>query len=171
MTPENILVDQEGNTYLSYFNMYIRCSVPYEYLTPEELLEEVEPGKSSVQLPRMANVWKLGVLAYELAYGVPPFCIQELVYLTLNDVDPVMRYPFLDNKSPEFHSFLESILRKRPSTRLGANNFFEEFRATKWLKDINWEAYRRSNVTSRKYFKALRLEDNFAESSSIEYIY
>jgi hypothetical protein len=45
--------------------MYIKCAVPYEYLTPEELVA-VQQGKDTtvVEFPKMSNIWKLGILAY-----------------------------------------------------------------------------------------------------------
>lgn len=150
--------------------MYIRCSIPYEYLTPEELLS-VDCKAPVVQYPRMANIWKLGVLLFELAYGVPPFGIQELLNIALGKADPVVKRPEALGKSAEFHRFLEALLRRRPEDRLGFGSFFEEIRGTSWLRDMNWEAYRRSNVPLRKYFKNLRLSQNYVESSSIEYLY
>ncbi len=44
--------------------MYIKCAVPYEYLTPEELVA-IQQGKDTVvEFPKMSNIWKLGILAY-----------------------------------------------------------------------------------------------------------
>jgi serine/threonine protein kinase len=59
-------------------------------------------------------MWKIGVLAYELAYGVPPFSIQELVYITLQDEEPTLRHPRVNAKSADFRDFLRSIFRKDP---------------------------------------------------------
>ena len=75
--PENILVDSHGSTYLSLFSSHFNCQTPDEYWSPEEvnLLMKGIPIKH----PRMVSMWRLGVTLYELAFGVPPFPLIEIV--------------------------------------------------------------------------------------------
>lgn len=71
---ENILMDDVGNVYLTDFGMakIVRknelamtfCGTP-EYLCPEVIL--------GYGCDRTADWWSLGILTYEMMYGLPPF--------------------------------------------------------------------------------------------------
>jgi serine/threonine protein kinase len=92
--------------------MYILCNPPYEYLSPEEILN-INNGMPLTSA-KMTNMWKIGVVAYELAYGIPPFSIQELVYTIVRDEKLTLKYPWNNAKSAAFQDFLRSIFRKNP---------------------------------------------------------
>lgn len=118
----------------------------------------------------MINIWQVGVLAYEIAYGVPPFAGKEIIHTVFYEKEFNLRFPKYGAKSGEFRSFLGDILKKQPEDRLGWKDF-SEIRNCRWLREVNWEAYRRSHVTVRKYFKNIQLEDNFAGEGNVEYIF
>ena len=87
LKPENVLFDENGYVKLTDFglakNIKINeqartfCGTP-EYLAPEVILDK---GSN-----RPADWWSLGILAYEMIFGIPPFYskdVQEMYKRTL----------------------------------------------------------------------------------------
>ena len=88
-----------------------------------------------------ADWWALGVLAYEMIVGFPPFAskTQEKMFEMIKKKDPA----FPDAKkhgitmSPECVDFIKSCLTKNPDSRLGTKNGFKDIAAHPWFADIN----------------------------------
>ncbi len=78
MKPENILLDENGNAALADFGIskyleldertYSFVGTP-EYVAPE-IINQTGHGKT-------VDVWCLGILLYEMTYGIPPFYNKE----------------------------------------------------------------------------------------------
>lgn len=59
-------------------------------------------------------MWKVAVMAYELAYGVPPFDSKTLMRVAFTDEGITVRNPRMNAKTVEFREFIEGILKKDP---------------------------------------------------------
>lgn len=46
-----------------------------------------------IKYPKMANIWKLGITIFELAYGVPPFPMVEILSAVLSNREFKLRFP------------------------------------------------------------------------------
>lgn len=63
------------------------------------------------------NLWKLGMLLYELAYHKLPFPIEYVAYRTQHYEHIKVHFPERDIYSIEFHHFLKSLICKDPIIR------------------------------------------------------
>lgn len=91
---ENILMDEDGNVYVSDFGMakqlkrgektYTFCGTP-EYLSPEVLLEK--------GCNLSTDWWSLGVLCYEMMYGWPPFYNENQQIMFKLIVEGKLKFP------------------------------------------------------------------------------
>lgn len=112
---ENILLDTDGYAKLTDFGLakFVKkeevaltfCGTP-EYLAPEVIL-----GKGH---NRPADWWTLGILIYEMLYGIPPFYSSSV-----NDMyKKAIREKVLFRKNPETSNDAKDIilrlLRKNP---------------------------------------------------------
>ena len=130
--PENILVTSCKIMKLADFGLGIDCSAErpvtrcgtLDYLSPEVLLcpdkkspEENKEKTMFVYGPKV-DVWAIGILAYELIVGFPPF-ERDSRLETFNDImNTEPNYPH--NMSSEAKSFIRDALNKSSETRLDA---------------------------------------------------
>ena len=105
------------------------CGTP-EYLAPEVFLGR---GYNSA-----ADCWALGVLAWELVAGAPPWSTgkrdkwrQIVVYEAILVGLP----PFPGHFSETLMEFLKALLERKPERRLGARGVKKE---AAWLEGVEW---------------------------------
>ncbi|CAK78829.1 unnamed protein product (macronuclear) [Paramecium tetraurelia] len=137
---ENILMDDVGNVFLTDFGMakIVRknelamtfCGTP-EYLCPEVIL--------GYGCDKTADWWSLGILTYEMMYGLPPFYNknQTIMFKLIKEAE--LRFPERPEVSKEAKDFISRLLVRDRFARLGAKGDFQELIAHPWFKDINWE--------------------------------
>jgi protein kinase A/protein kinase X len=123
LKPENIMVDSEGYPKLIDMGFAKKmhgqktstiCGTP-EYLAPEML------DRKSKGYTKVVDYWGIGILAYELLVGYPPFYYND---------DPNNIYKKIKNAVIEFPEFIGlrarhlilQLLNPNPSRRLGARD-------------------------------------------------
>ncbi len=125
MKPQNILIGSGGVIKLCDFGFARAMSqstivlqsikgTPL-YMAPE--LVQEQPYNHSVDL------WSFGIILYELFVGEPPFYSNKLNSLIQLIIKNTVKYP--ENMSPEFKSFLQGLLQKEPSKRIGWPDLLE----------------------------------------------
>ena len=138
---ENILLDNEGHVKLVDFGLCAEgilngqthtdtsCGT-LQYLAPEVL--ERLPNDCG------ADLWGLGVLAYEMMLGTFPFAGDTEEGLLLNIHETPIRLPFQLSEPAKL--FVSALLKENPAERLGYDHKMgrEEFRAASFFSQIDW---------------------------------
>lgn len=136
---ENLLLDENGYAKLADFGLakFIKeedkaltfCGTP-EYLAPEVIL-----GKGH---NRPADWWSLGILIYEMIYGIPPFYSSsvQMMYKKAVTRDVVFK-PGIDI-SDEGKDIIVKLLNKTPEKRLGSLADSLEVLSHPWFSSLNW---------------------------------
>ncbi len=96
-----------------------------EYLSPELIM-----GKG---LNYTADWWSLGVLIYEMLFGIPPFCSKNVQSMYKKIIWDSVQFPIDVAVSPEAKDLIQKLMIKNPATRLGANNDSLEILSHPWL--------------------------------------
>ena len=134
LKPENVLLDAEGHVKLTDFglskDLNYACSTTTfcgtsEYLAPE--IVRREPYTFAV------DWWAIGILTYELLFGVTPFAHPNRARLFQNilEKDPV----FPPSVSPEVLQFITTVLNKDPLKRPG----FEQIKTMPFFGGMNFD--------------------------------
>lgn len=139
LKPENVLLDENGFARLTDFGLakLIKhtdiaktfCGTP-EYMAPEIIMHK--------GCNRPADWWSLGILAYELMFGAPPFYshdVQEMYRKTC--IDP-LKFPAKSGVSKTAMDFCAGLLVKCCSRRLGSVADSLEVMNHSWFSDIDW---------------------------------
>lgn len=147
MKPENLLLDADGHIRLTDFGLSkdslhnggltkTFCGTP-EYLAPE-VIKQSEQGYG-----KAVDWWALGVLIFEMRYGVPPFYHENLktMYEDILHKD----IPFPKSFSPQEREIISGLMEREPRDRLGYNGA-EEVKASTFFISIDFERLYRKEV-------------------------
>ena len=80
------------------------------YLAPEEICDFSH--KVSAEL---TNLWKIGMLLYEVAFACLPFPLEYLACCLRHKKKVSLRFP--GGRSPQFASFIREVLAVNPEVR------------------------------------------------------
>ena len=142
LKPENILLDAEGHIVLTDFGLCKEnmefgettktfCGTP-EYLAPE-VLRKQEYGQP-------VDWWCLGVVTYEMMYGLPPFYSRDVAEMYDNILHKPLKLPQRSSLiSPNARQLLEGLLQKDKNLRLGSLKGAAEVMAHPFFGSINWD--------------------------------
>ena len=136
---ENILLDDQGYAKLTDFGLakFVKsdekaltfCGTP-EYLSPELLLGH---GHN-----RPADWWSLGVLIYEMLYGVPPFYSSNVQNMYKKIVREQVVFRPEVNVSDLGKDLINKLLLKDQGVRLGSQADSLEVLSHPWFADLDW---------------------------------
>lgn len=136
---ENLLLDEHGFCKLTDFGLAKFISQEEKALTfcgtPEYLSPEVILGKGH---NRPADWWSLGVLIYEMIYGIPPFYSSNVqtMYRKAIREQPVFK-PGV-KISENCKDLILKLLTKEQTKRLGAQADSLEVLSHPWFADLDW---------------------------------
>lgn len=86
--------------------------------------------------------WSLGILIYELVFGVTPFRGARRDETFENIIKAPLRFPQKPIISDECRDLIEKLLVKDVAKRLGSKSGAEEVKAHPFFKGINWALLR-----------------------------
>jgi len=138
LKPENILMMSNGYSKLTDFGFakilepgartYTLCGTP-EYIAPEVLLNKGH-GKP-------VDWWTLGILAYEMIVGQPPFCDEEPMGIYQKILAGKVYFPKYFDKNAK--ALVKKILVADLSKRYGnLKDGPDDILKSKWLQTINF---------------------------------
>jgi serine/threonine protein kinase len=140
LKPENILIDKDGHIILTDFGLCKEnvkygdttstfCGTP-EYLAPEVLRKQ--------DYGRPVDWWCLGVVTYEMMYGLPPFYSRDVAEM----YDGILHKPLRlrPTVTPAARSLLEGLLQKDKNHRLGSGSRdYRDIMDHAFFSHINWD--------------------------------
>ncbi|XP_051470428.1 cGMP-dependent protein kinase 1-like [Apus apus] len=138
LKPENLLLDQRGYIKLVDFGFakelgqgektFSFCGTP-EYLAPEMLRQE---GRDFA-----VDFWMLGILAFELLVGRPPFHSADPRQIYSRILDGIFSFPaFLGEAAC---SLIAKLCRRRPGQRLGNTaSGIHGIKKHRWFRGLKW---------------------------------
>lgn len=147
LKPENILLDEQGYCKLTDFGLSkpievhdlakTFCGTP-EYMPPEVIMDK---GNN-----RPGDWWSLGVLLYEMIYGIPPFYSTNVQKMYKNTVVNPLKFKKNTQCSEEAKDFIAGLLIKDPRKRLGSIADINELMAHPWFKGFDWQALKEKRL-------------------------
>ncbi|XP_064406113.1 uncharacterized protein LOC135351103 isoform X2 [Halichondria panicea] len=144
---ENILLDANGHIMLTdlglckeevKFGETVTTSGSPKCLAPE-VLRKQEYGYS-------VDWWCLGVVIYEMMYGLPPFYSEDVTEWHNNICRKSLQLRNLPNITPSARGLLEGLLQKDKNHRLGENGDHNDIKVHSFFKSINWDALFRKRL-------------------------
>ncbi|KAI7899578.1 kinase-like domain-containing protein [Cokeromyces recurvatus] len=170
LKPDNILLDEKGHAHLSDFNIAVGINQKrikpltaiagsLAYISPEILNKQ---GYSF-----SVDWWSLGIVIYELLYGQRPFKAKSNEELQKSIMSDPIEFPIEPKVSPEAVSFIQGLLNRNISQRLGVGELgLQHLKAHPWMKNIDW------NILATKTISAPFIPDekksNFDPTHELE---
>jgi serum/glucocorticoid-regulated kinase 2 len=141
LKPENVLLDNEGHIRLTDFGLskdsVSRSQLTHTFCgTPEYLAPEVIQGEGYGQ---GVDWWSLGTLLFEMLTGLPPFFNSNLHVMYEKILRAKLVFPTSVPLSADAKSFLQALLERSPSKRLGAGGV-DEIKRHPFFRGLNWDA-------------------------------
>ena len=147
LKPENVLLDEHGYCKLTDFGLSKSvnvndlaktfCGTP-EYMSPEVIMDK---GSN-----RPGDWWSLGVLIYEMIFGIPPFYSTNIQKMYKNTLLNPLKFKKHTQCSEQAKDFIAGLLTKEPRKRLGSVADINELIAHPWFKDFDWQALREKRL-------------------------
>ena len=146
---KNILIDKDGYLKLKPFHMgtllqnkkkdnntFFDITQKYknEYSPPELFVESDDTSNN-----QFGYWWNLGVLIFEMAYGIPPFFSDNDADIKNMIINHKLKFPNNALISDTLKDLINKLLIKKPEERLGYQNGFEEIKKHEFFKDYNFE--------------------------------
>ena len=140
--PENIILDSNGYAHITDFGV-AKMQQPNNYKetsgTPGYMAPEVLFGKNHTIA---VDYFALGVMCYEFMKGEKPYKGKNRKEIKQKVKEKEIKLEKNDIKegwSKESVDFINHLIKRQPTRRLGYNEGIKELKKHLWLKDIKWK--------------------------------
>jgi serine/threonine protein kinase len=140
MTPDNILLDQDGHLRITDFRLAkadMACDMTTATFcgTPGYIAPEMLQGK---QYTRAVDWWSSGILLFEMISGMPPFYDENVNKIYHMAITEEVR--FTGHFSQPAQDLIAKLLEKDPAKRLGSGDHdFVEIAAHPFFEAIDFD--------------------------------
>ena len=149
--PENIILDSNGYAHITDFGV-AKMQQPNNYKetsgTPGYMAPEVLFGKNHTIA---VDYFALGVMCYEFMKGDKPYKGKNRKEIKQKVKEKEIKLEKNDIKegwSKESVDFINHLIKRQPTRRLGYNEGIKELKKHLWLKDIKWKDLYNGMITS-----------------------
>eukprot|EP00331_Platyophrya_macrostoma_P001967 CAMPEP_0176424882 /NCGR_PEP_ID=MMETSP0127-20121128/11085_1 /TAXON_ID=938130 /ORGANISM="Platyophrya macrostoma, Strain WH" /LENGTH=564 /DNA_ID=CAMNT_0017805991 /DNA_START=8 /DNA_END=1702 /DNA_ORIENTATION=- len=168
---DNVLLDEKGHIYLCDMGLtglgpkegenLNYCCGTAEYMAPEMLARR--------GYTYSADYYSLGIIAYELADGLPPFCRlsrEDSISERILHEKPRLK----SKRSDAFKDFVYSLLAKDPKARLGSKNGIQDLISHEWMKNLDFHGIRkRKNTVPRSIIPLMKYFSKVPEAKQMNH--
>lgn len=151
---KNILIDKDG--YLKLVPFHIGKLFKPDNIKSKKILEKYKNEYSppeiyyegNSQIIKSADWWNLGVIIYEMVYGIPPFFADNYTELKNIVINKEIKFPTSISISENLKDLINQLLNKKFEERLGYKNGIEEIKNHAFFKDFNFEELLKKKIES-----------------------
>jgi len=139
LKPENVVLDSEGHVRITDFGLAkpdVTNNNPTNTFcgTPEYLAPEIIKGKG---YSKSVDWWSLGILAYEMLVGLPPFYSENMNEMYELILKSPLKFPSFVPSDAQ--SLITALLERDEKSRLGSNGDYKEVQTHRFFGSIDWE--------------------------------
>ena len=140
LTPDNILIDSDGYVKITPFHMETIFKLKKEELKKIEKNEYNSPEVlSKKENLKGADWWNLGIIIFEMIYGIPSFYIDDENKMEEFINKSQLIFPRKPTASENIKDLIKKLLNKKGEERLGYNKGLEEIKNHHFFKGFNFD--------------------------------
>ena len=136
LNTKSIIIDEDGYLKIIPFRTGMILKVKDDSKILEDYINEYSPPEVYEKREmKESDMWNLGIIIYEMIYGIPPFYsnnFKELQNMVLNDNIKFIKQPLISN---ELKNLITQLLKKNPSERLTLDKIKEH----QFFKNLNFD--------------------------------
>ena len=142
----NILIDKDGYLKLVPFHLWKIFPIKNDKnkKTSEKLFNECTPPEIFSEDNNSRNIkgadwWNLGIIIFEMAYGIPPFFSDDDNEMKNMIKNNELKFPIIPVISESLKDLINKLLIKNYEERLGYKNGIEEIKNHEFFKELNFD--------------------------------
>ena len=170
ITPKNILITKDGYIKLTPFSLEELFNIPKNIETNISKNEYNSPESYTSKPNISSDFWNLGIIIYEMIYGIPPFYSLDNNTLSEMITKNEIRFPENITVSKNLKDLMEKLLKKNLEERLGKNGDINEIKNHDFFKEFNFDDLLNQKIESpfKPNFSDNLRNNNFNESYNYE---
>jgi len=165
ITPNNILITKDGYIKLTPFSLEqifnLKENIDINISKKEYTSPEAYNNNSNIS----SDFWNLGIIIYEMVYGIPPFFSLDKNELKEMILNKEIKFVENVNISENLKDLVEKLLKKNWEERLGKDGDINEIKNHDFFKGINFDEILNHKMESP--FKP-NFEENLKNNNSLE---
>ena len=140
LEPNDIIIQKDGYLKISDIKINTLFNLKSTFLTSKENSEYTPPEElTSKKISKDGDWWILGIILYELFFGIPPFFGENNLKIKELIEKSELRFPKDTKASKSAKDLISKLLTKNPEKRLGHMKDFEEIKNHEFFRGLNFD--------------------------------